>query len=445
MLKRLCFLALAGALAACERPYVEVSRPVFHVITPDTTEAISSTQVRLRVEATSFRAIDTVRAGGLVLQAVGGGAAYEGTIPLQPGINLIPLVAVDAGGVVGHDTLRLLSLRSGTLSGPALPEPRADHAAVQLNDGRVLVTGGVAAPGGDASNQAFVLRVGAGSFDRLTTHLLQARTGHTATLLPDGKVLIVGGTRRDRSPAPSDLVQTVELFDPSDNSFSDVPVVGAGVRHVQHAAFLDVRGATQTLYLIGGEGDVSYSSPRYGLRSDVRNFTVETNPVRLTALPPGSVDGRGATFEAVEGHSVLPFFELAAAGAPVRAFVAGARLTGARLDPVAFALRLTGTGIREVAAPLPVVPRTHHAAALLGPDYGFIMGGYRSATEVSARAEIFSLRAQRYVLVPQADFLDARLDATATFVGNGRIRVVGGFNAARTAALAGSLLYTATL
>ena len=85
-------------LAACERPFVEVSRPRFRIVTPDTAEAISSDRVRLRVEPSSFRGVDTVRAAGQQLTKVGGGAAFEGVVLLQPGANLIPLEAVDAGG-----------------------------------------------------------------------------------------------------------------------------------------------------------------------------------------------------------------------------------------------------------------------------------------------------------------------------------------------------------
>src|SRR5215471_1696932 len=44
--------------------------------------------------------------------------------------------------------------------------------------------------------------------------MLEPRSGHTATLLPDGKVLIVGGMRRNQ-----DFYRSVELFDPATGKF----------------------------------------------------------------------------------------------------------------------------------------------------------------------------------------------------------------------------------
>lgn len=44
--------------------------------------------------------------------------------------------------------------------------------------------------------------------------MLEARSGHTATLLPDGKVLIAGGMRRNQ-----DFYKSAELFDPATGKF----------------------------------------------------------------------------------------------------------------------------------------------------------------------------------------------------------------------------------
>ena len=44
--------------------------------------------------------------------------------------------------------------------------------------------------------------------------MLEPRSGHSATLLPDGKVLIVGGMRRNQ-----DFYKSAELFDPATGKF----------------------------------------------------------------------------------------------------------------------------------------------------------------------------------------------------------------------------------
>ncbi len=89
---------------------------------------------------------------------------------------------------------------------------RCFHTATLLGDGRVLVTGGLSAGDG---NDNFVEKT-AEVYDpntgiwTLVDKMASARYGHTATLLPDGTVLIVGG-----AGPRGDLVYTVraELFD----------------------------------------------------------------------------------------------------------------------------------------------------------------------------------------------------------------------------------------
>ncbi len=46
------------------------------------------------------------------------------------------------------------------------------------------------------------------------------RTGHTATLLPNGKVLVVGGEHLLTSAAPFGLTDTAELYDPVTGNFT---------------------------------------------------------------------------------------------------------------------------------------------------------------------------------------------------------------------------------
>src|SRR5215471_16829258 len=45
--------------------------------------------------------------------------------------------------------------------------------------------------------------------------MLQPRSGHSATLLPDGRVLIAGGMRRNQ-----DFYKSAELYDPATRKFA---------------------------------------------------------------------------------------------------------------------------------------------------------------------------------------------------------------------------------
>jgi len=93
-----------------------------------------------------------------------------------------------------------------------MQSPRARHTATLLQDGRVLIAGGEICCSSTVPALATTeiydpATKGFTSAANMTT----ARSGHTATLLPDGRVLIVGG---DSSNG------TAELYDPSTGKFT---------------------------------------------------------------------------------------------------------------------------------------------------------------------------------------------------------------------------------
>src|ERR1700722_13416430 len=64
-----------------------------------------------------------------------------------------------------------------------------------------------------------------------TTPMLDPRSDHSATLLPDGTVLIAGGMRRNQ-----DFYRSAEIFDPLKNQFHRVGDMS--IARVGHAAIL---------------------------------------------------------------------------------------------------------------------------------------------------------------------------------------------------------------
>jgi hypothetical protein len=94
---------------------------------------------------------------------------------------------------------------------------RIMSAATLLLDGRVLVTGGFGGPGAYGSNAVATAELwdpATGTFSA-TGSMALARVGHTATLLADGRVLVIGGVGREGIIT----LNPAELWDPATGTF----------------------------------------------------------------------------------------------------------------------------------------------------------------------------------------------------------------------------------
>ena len=104
-----------------------------------------------------------------------------------------------------------------TLTG-GLNSPRALHTATLLANGKVLVVGGIQVDeGGPIINSAEVYDPATG-FWTATGSLITARCDHSATLLPNGKVLVAGGLLLNRNAYRT--TNTAELYEPDTGTWS---------------------------------------------------------------------------------------------------------------------------------------------------------------------------------------------------------------------------------
>src|SRR5438093_1915189 len=89
------------------------------------------------------------------------------------------------------------------------------HTATLLPNGKVLIAGGET--GNGTTNIAELFDPASGTFTAVANTMILTRVRHTATLLPSGQVLIAGGYTGDVT------TNTAELFDPAAGTFTPVP------------------------------------------------------------------------------------------------------------------------------------------------------------------------------------------------------------------------------
>jgi N-acetylneuraminic acid mutarotase len=148
---------------------------------------------------------------------------------------------------------------------------RSGHVATLLNDGKVLLVGGVGT-GWTFLSDAELFDPQTNTFTA-TGGMMTARESHTATLLKDGKVLITGGHKGRRSAIT--IYTSAEIYNPKNRTFTaagDLTVK----RHKHDATLL----ADGRVLIVGGsderDGDGAYRNaevfnPTNGTFAAVKN------------------------------------------------------------------------------------------------------------------------------------------------------------------------------
>ncbi len=292
-----------------------------------------------------------------------------------------------------------------------LPSPRTNHTATLLADGRVLVTGGgltedIGLPSGvGVLKSAVVFDPDAGTWTPVAD-MAEARAGHAALLLPDGRVAVVGGAT-DQIGSQCNMIHpnctigktlaTAEVFDPASGAWS-----AAGSMSHPRIAFSVSALADRRVLVIGGADDTTSLTSTEIFDPTSLAFT-ETGALAGDRLYLGATTLGSGKVVAVGGKKadVAPL-----ATTEIYDPAAGAWSPGPKLDEV----------------------RTASAVLTLTSGHAISIGGFDQFKSVSLKEVVLYDEAVG-AWTPIGSLVYARTEPTATLLSDGRVLVVGGTEA----------------
>jgi len=216
--------------------------------------------------------------------------------------------------------------------------------------------------------------------------MLQPRSGHTATLLPDGRVLIAGGMRRNQ-----DFYKAAELYDPATGKFQSTGEMSIG-RVGQIAVLLSTGKVLIAGGWVGNGGTDSAElyDPSTGKFTTISKMTIRRGRPSATLLTNGDVLIAGGEERDNESLASAEIFHVKT-------------------------LSFQTTGSMHNA-------RISHTATLLDDGRVLIAGGY--ADSVSSSAEIYDPKTGFFT--ETGSLHTARCKHTAGLLPDGKVLIAGG-------------------
>lgn len=328
-----------------------------------------------------------------IINKVGAGAVSGIFSGLSSGshfnISGVPF-RIDYTGGTGNDVILTQLTPVASLVG-ALHVPRRDHTATLLPDGNVLIAGGTGNTGYTNSAELYDPARGTSSE---TDPLTIRRSRHTATLMPNGKVLVAGGIT-----VPGLSTNGVEFYDPTSRTWTTTNALNAA--RESHTATLLADG---TLLVAGG----------FDTHEDPISSSECYNPLTgnwlLTASPMNTVRGWHTA-------TLLPDGKVLVTGGLVSYVGFGGVDTAELYNP--------GTGNWTMTTSPMHTARYQHTAILLANGKVLVAGGY-GTNGATAACEVFDPNTGTWTQVGELNI--RRHEHTATLLPSGKVLVVGGRN-----------------
>src|SRR5271166_5912276 len=400
---------LAFALGACSGADISEAPPVF-LTNPQGTrvEALAMTSPRANAAAIRLRDGRVLICGGTATGEVGGvlssAELYDPaastftpigamTVPrsgqtitmLRDGRVLLTGGVQNVGFRSQLASAEIYDPASGTFSATgSMSTPREGHTATMLRDGRVLIVGG--SPNGvHTSGSAEIYDPSSGGFS-LTGRLNQPRVAHVAALLGSGKVLIAGG---GRGGMPSGYISydTAELYDPVTGSFT---AMGAHMKSDRVGAAA-VRPNDGRVLIVGGKSGRVVTGRNLNLRS-------------LTPLNTAEIfDPESGTFTRTGDMSAPHYLPTATTLDDGNVLVVGGWIIQ---GPVVVGMRdaevyQPATNVFSQVTPTNVA-RLTNTATLLNDGEVLIAGGVADKSLITASVEFYSPTQHQFLMLPES-------------------------------------------
>jgi hypothetical protein len=339
-----------------------------------------------------------------------------------------PSVATTANGdIVPHgalDTAEFFEPATGNFVGvfDAMTTPRSEHTATLLDDGTILLVGGVD-ENGTALASAEIFDPHAQTFTPTVGTLEVARFDHTATLMHcgngcgfDGEVLITGGFNN-----ASQSISVAEIYKPSDKSFHQLASTLMTPRALHTASELDNVGV-----LIAGGVNNDPSNNFINLNTaEIFDFSSEEF-VMLTSTMSDAPSGRsGAAAAQVSINGSPQILITFGGGADFNGAFFSSLPSSAQFDPVSETF-----SVGPASPPLTAcsnttlnpfgcaVTRAAHTATTLDDGRLLIVGGYEATAVRLPTAEIYTVKDKGFVPTTH-DMNEARVFQTSTVIAMG--------------------------